>query len=55
MINMQILLGIDYGSKKLGLALATSKIAEPLRVVRFDSFDEVIDKISIVIKEENIE
>lgn len=43
---MQIL-GIDYGRKKIGLAVADSqsRIAEPLGVVRFANEDEAIEKI----------
>ena len=47
-------LGIDYGTRKIGLALATSKIAEPLRVVRVKSDEEALEKMEIVIDEEQI-
>lgn len=49
------ILGIDYGTRKIGLALATSKIAEPLRVVRVKSDEEALEKMEIVIYEEQIE
>lgn len=30
-----VLLGIDYGTSKIGLAIAAGKVATPLRVVRY--------------------
>jgi putative Holliday junction resolvase len=49
------ILGIDYGRRKIGLALATSKIAEPLKVVVYDSLNEAYAKLAKVIEEEKIE
>lgn len=43
------LLGIDYGRKKIGIALATSKIAEPYGVIRFNSINEALEKIKKII------
>jgi putative Holliday junction resolvase len=48
------LLGIDYGLKKIGLALAEGKLAEPYRVIRFESEEEAIRKICRVAAEEKI-
>lgn len=45
---MQIL-AIDYGRKKIGLALANTSIAEPLTVIRFKSKDEAFEKIQKVV------
>ena len=39
------LLGIDYGAKKIGLALAEGKVAMPLRVVRYETRRELRDEI----------
>lgn len=49
------LLGIDYGSKKIGLALtdSTGRFARPLEVVAND--DKALSKILAVIKEQEIE
>ncbi len=49
------ILGIDYGKKKIGLALATSKIAEPFMVLRVKSFQEGIDRVVDVVEYERIE
>lgn len=35
------LLGIDYGEKKIGLAIAEGKVATPLRVVRYETRREL--------------
>lgn len=40
---MTKLLGIDYGEKKIGLAIADSLVAEPLKVV--SSLDGVVSEI----------
>ena len=49
------ILGIDYGKKKIGLALATSKIAEPFGVLRVESFQEGIDRVVDVVEDKEIE
>ena len=48
------ILGIDYGQKKIGLALATSRVAEPLLVIRFTSLDELIEKLREIVEKEGI-
>lgn len=48
---MQMLrLGVDYGRKKIGLALSEDSLAEPYKVIRFKSKEEVIKKIGQVVK-----
>ncbi len=49
------LLGIDYGSKKIGLAItdSTGRFARPLEVIAND--DKAVKKILGVIKEQEIE
>lgn len=49
------ILGIDYGLKKVGLALAASKIAEPLKVVRVISIEDAVRKVGQVAKAEKVE
>ncbi len=49
------ILAIDYGKRKIGLALATSSIAEPYKVVRYKSEKEVLEKIEEIVKAEKIE
>jgi putative Holliday junction resolvase len=48
------ILGIDYGKKKIGLAFAVSKIAEPHSVIRFKDITEAIKKITAIAKEEKV-
>ena len=47
---MNKVLGIDYGRKKIGLAIAESDsgLAEPYKVIRFKSEEEALEKISRV-------
>lgn len=49
------ILAIDYGRKKVGLALATSKIAAPHSVITFFTKKELIEKLRKVIKEEKVD
>jgi putative Holliday junction resolvase len=49
------ILGIDYGRKKIGLALATSKIAEPYVVLRVHKAEEALKKIKDIVGKEKIE
>ena len=48
------ILGIDYGRKKIGLATATSILAEPYQVVRYETIGEAIKKIRQVVEKEEI-
>lgn len=48
------ILGIDYGRKKIGLAISESSLAEPLSVIRFDTFDKAIEKIKAIIDSEKV-
>ena len=47
-------LGIDYGRKKIGLAVSDGKLAEPLKVIRYKDIKKLIEQIKNVIKRENI-
>lgn len=47
--EMQTLLGVDFGEKKIGLSMARSSIAEPLTVVNS------IEEVEKIIKQENVE
>jgi putative Holliday junction resolvase len=38
-------LGIDYGRSKIGVALGIDSFAEPLKVIRVDSFDDAVQKM----------
>lgn len=49
------ILGIDYGLRKVGLSLAETPLAEPYKVIRFDSKKKLIGLIKNIIDEEKIE
>jgi len=49
------LLGIDYGRKKIGLAISEGILAEPLCVVRYSDINVLIERIKRIIKEHEIE
>ena len=50
-----MILGIDYGKRKIGLALARGPFAEPHRVIRFKGEEEALRKVIQVIEVEQIE
>lgn len=49
------ILAIDYGRKKIGLAVATTMLAEAYGVVRCKSSHSAIEKIRKVVEKEKIE
>ena len=51
---MQIL-GIDYGKRKIGLALADGPLAEPYKVIRFKNEEEAIRRVEQVVRLERVE
>ena len=50
-------LAIDFGEKRVGLALSdpTKIIAKPFKSISYTSQDELINKISLIIEEQNVE
>ena len=48
---MKTFLGIDYGEKRVGTALASTPIAEPHKII---SKEKSIDTIKIICQQENI-
>ena len=48
-------LGIDYGTKKAGLAVSDGKLADPLTVLRFENEEELLRKVNNIIQREKIE
>lgn len=44
------ILGVDYGRKKIGLAIADGFLAEPLNVLKVNSMQEAAEKVSQVSK-----
>lgn len=49
------ILGIDYGRRKLGLAMSEGYLSEPWKVLRVEHLDEALKKITQIIKDEKIE
>ena len=47
-------LGIDYGKKKMGLAISEGQIASPFEVLNLTGLPDAIFKVDKVIKNENI-
>lgn len=45
-------LGIDWGFKKIGLAISEGEIASPLKTVTVNSFEDALIKVSSVIEDE---
>jgi putative Holliday junction resolvase len=48
-------LGVDFGERKIGLAIAETPIADPYVVLRFKREEEAIEKILEIILKEGIE
>ncbi len=48
------ILGIDYGRKKIGLAIADGPLAEPLQVIRYSDTKILEEKIKKILEEKNI-
>lgn len=48
-------LGVDYGLRKIGLAISEGQIASPLRVLKISGLSDAISKILQVINKEEIE
>ncbi len=44
-------LGIDYGRKKMGLAISEGILAEPWKVIKVGSFEEAVRKVLRILKE----
>jgi putative Holliday junction resolvase len=49
------LLGIDYGVRKMGLAVSSGSLAEPFKVISVSSTEEALEKIGRIVKSEGIE
>lgn len=48
-------LGIDYGKRKIGLAISEGKLAEPLKVIRYKDIKWLVQEIHKIIEKEKIE
>jgi putative holliday junction resolvase len=48
------ILGIDYGRRKVGFAVAYGSISEPLQVTRYEDFAVLVEGIKKIIEKENV-
>lgn len=44
------ILGIDYGRRKLGIAVGERGLSEPYKVIRVGSFEDAVSKVIKIIK-----
>lgn len=47
-------LGVDYGKRKIGLAVSEGQVATPLKVLDVSSLDEAVDKVRGLLKREEV-
>ncbi|MBL7036380.1 pre-16S rRNA-processing nuclease YqgF [Candidatus Microgenomates bacterium] len=50
-----IILGVDYGRRKIGLAISEGKLSQPFKVVKVKSFSHAVEKIIAIQKELKVE
>lgn len=48
-------LGIDYGRKKIGLAMSEGKLAEPYQVIRYADYEKMIFHIKRIVEKQKVE
>lgn len=48
-------LGIDYGKRKIGLAVSEGQIASPLKVLEVSSLKDALEKVGRIIEVEKID
>lgn len=49
------ILGLDYGRKKIGVAISFGKISEPLQVIRYSNYKKMVTHIQRIIERQKIE
>lgn len=54
-LNSMKYLGIDYGRRKIGLAISDGKLAEPYQVIRYKDTEKMIAHIQRIIEKQKIE
>ena len=47
-------MGVDFGEKRIGLAIATNNLAEPSSIIEVDSLDTAIERIVKICQQEKI-
>lgn len=49
------ILGIDYGRRKIGVAISQGSLAEPLQVIRYKDYEKMIAHIKRIIEKQKVE
>ena len=49
------ILGLDYGKSKVGVAISEGSFATPLKVVRYEDLDGLLEKIGKIVNGKRIE
>jgi len=49
------ILGVDYGRKKIGLAISQGVLAEPWKVIKVNDFENAVGKLTQILKELKID
>jgi putative Holliday junction resolvase len=49
------ILGLDYGRRKIGVAISQGTLAEPLQVIRYKDKVKMIDHIKRIIEKQKVE
>jgi putative Holliday junction resolvase len=47
-------LGIDYGRKKVGLAISDGKLADPLKVIRYKDINWLVEQVGQIVETEQV-
>lgn len=50
-----VILAIDYGRKKIGLAISRTPIAKPFAVIRFSDYSDALEQIKKITKSEGVQ
>lgn len=53
--TMDKILGIDFGERKVGLAINSGTLASPLAVIRYKNIRTLVDRLKKVVKDYEIE
>jgi len=48
-------LGVDFGLRRIGLALSEGEIASPLKILEVKNFSQGVEKVMEIIREEGID
>ena len=49
------ILGIDYGKRKIGVAVCNFKIARPVTIIKYKKLNDVLAKLENIVEEHEVE